>query len=72
MSILSDDDGDSKIDTYTARSDLYSFNLAALITVSGKNYGFYGVLGFTAKFGGVLRCAGQPFAYIDISQHMIV
>ena len=39
----------------TARSDLYSFNLAALITVSGKNYGFYGVLGFTPKFGEVPR-----------------
>ena len=36
-------------------SDLYSFNSTAFITVSGKNYEFYGVLGFTTKFGEVPR-----------------
>ena len=40
---------------HTTMSNLYNFNLIALITVSGKNYEFYEVLRFTPKFDEVPR-----------------
>ena len=86
MNILSDDDdeigrddGDSKIDTYTARLDLYSFNLAAFDnSIRQKlwilwSFGIYSQIWWGSRqYAGVLANLlhfGQPFAYNDISKY---